>query len=108
MRSERSRPSAASRRFGSEDSTGDRQQLLREDGETQLGVRVDGDVAELATTRAADLGLSMEDYLAGLVQGDAGGLRARAVGAASRFLADHQGMFDEAEHSQQPAPGHVV
>ncbi|MET7542624.1 hypothetical protein [Streptomyces sp. NPDC005507] len=72
---------------------------------TQLGARVDGDVAELAKKRAADLGLSVGDYLAKLVQDDASGLRARAVDAAARFLADHQGVFDEAEQAQQKARG---
>ncbi|MGX1673234.1 hypothetical protein [Streptomyces sp. NPDC055400] len=71
----------------------------------QLGARVDGDVAELARKRAADLGLSVGDYLARLVQDDASGLRARAVDAAARFLADHQGVFDEAEQAQQTARG---
>lgn len=72
---------------------------------TQLGARVDGDVAELAKKRAADLGLSVGDYLAKLVQDDASGLRARAVDAAARFLADHQGVFDEAEQAQRTARG---
>ncbi|MFB6835713.1 hypothetical protein [Streptomyces sp. NPDC056361] len=71
---------------------------------TQLGARVDEDVAELARKRAADLGLSVGDYLARLVQDDASGLRARAVDAAARFLAEHQGVFDEAEHGE-PMPG---
>ncbi|MEU9553507.1 hypothetical protein AB0D88_31335 [Streptomyces werraensis] len=64
---------------------------------TQLGARVDEDVAELARKRAADLGLSVGDYLARLVQDDASGLRARAVDAAARFLAEYQAIFDEAE-----------
>ncbi|MFJ4980428.1 hypothetical protein ACIP6X_34820 [Streptomyces coeruleorubidus] len=72
---------------------------------TQLGARVDEDVAELAKMRAADLGLSIGDYLARLVQDDASGLRARAVGAAARFLADHQVVFDEAEEAQQAHRG---
>ncbi|MFC7986351.1 hypothetical protein [Streptomyces sp. NPDC057336] len=72
---------------------------------TQLGARVDEGVAELAKKRAADLGLSIGDYLARLVQDDASGLRARAVGAAARFLADHQAVFDEAEAQQQAPPG---
>ncbi|MBN0047126.1 hypothetical protein JS756_24070 [Streptomyces actuosus] len=71
---------------------------------TQLGARVDEDVAELAKKRAADLGLSIGDYLARLVQDDASGLRARAVDAAARFLAEHQAVFDEAEQAQ-PKPG---
>ncbi|MFG2728422.1 hypothetical protein [Streptomyces canus] len=37
-------------------------------------------------------------------QDDASGLRARAVDAAARFLAEHQAVFDEAEHAQE-APG---
>ncbi|WP_328392415.1 hypothetical protein OHS70_00440 [Streptomyces sp. NBC_00390] len=68
---------------------------------TQLGARVDQEVAELARKRAADLGLSIGDYLARLVQDDASGLRARSVDAAARFLAEHQGVFDEAEDARQ-------
>lgn len=69
---------------------------------TQLGARVDEDVAELAKKRAADLGLSIGDYLARLVQDDASGLRERAVDAAARFLSEHQTIFDGAEDAQQP------
>jgi hypothetical protein len=72
---------------------------------TQLGARVDEDVAELAKKRAADLGLSIGDYLARLVQDDASGLRARAVDAAARFLGEHQAVFDEAEQAQQGSRG---
>ncbi|KRD19946.1 MULTISPECIES: hypothetical protein [unclassified Streptomyces] len=76
---------------------------------TQLGARVDEDVAELARKRAADLGLSVGDYLARLVQDDASGLRARAVDAAARFLAEHQSVFDDAEDAEhaarRPSPG---
>ncbi|MFD5507187.1 hypothetical protein [Streptomyces sp. NPDC059761] len=72
---------------------------------TQLGARVDADIAELAKKRAADLGLSIGDYLARLVQDDASGLRARAVDAAARFLAEHQGVFDEAEDAHQASSG---
>jgi hypothetical protein len=72
---------------------------------TQLGARVDEDVAELAKKRAADLGLSIGDYLARLVQDDASGLRARAVDAAARFLVEHQRIFDEAEEAQQTSGG---
>ncbi|MFD7085034.1 hypothetical protein ACFYXV_33805 [Streptomyces sp. NPDC002181] len=72
---------------------------------TQLGARVDADIAELAKKRAADLGLSIGDYLARLVQDDASGLRARSVDAAARFLAEHQSVFDEAEDAQRAAPG---
>ncbi|SOF02267.1 hypothetical protein SAMN05446589_9390 [Streptomyces sp. OV198] len=72
---------------------------------TQLGARVDEDVAELARKRAADLGLSIGDYLARLVQDDTSGLRARAVDAAARFLAEHQDVFDEAEEAQQSGRG---
>lgn len=68
---------------------------------TQLGARVDEDIADLAKKRAADLGLSVGDYLARLVQDDAGGLRARAVDAAARFLAEHQAVFDDAEDTRQ-------
>ncbi|MEU0041165.1 MULTISPECIES: hypothetical protein [unclassified Streptomyces] len=72
---------------------------------TQLGARVNEDVAELAKKRAADLGLSIGDYLARLVEDDASGLRARAVDAAARFLADHQAVFDTAEEAQQASRG---
>ncbi|MEU8951631.1 hypothetical protein [Streptomyces sp. NPDC048489] len=70
---------------------------------TQLGARVDEGIAEIAKKRAADLGLSVGDYLARLVQDDASGLRARSVDAAARFLAEHQAIFDEAENAQ-PSP----
>ncbi|MEF9915512.1 hypothetical protein RJT17_36105 [Streptomyces sp. P5-A9] len=72
---------------------------------TQLGARVDEDVAELAKKRAADMGMSIGDYLARLVQDDASGLRARAVDAAARFLAEHQVVFDEAECAQRTSRG---
>ncbi|MET7458362.1 hypothetical protein ABZT03_42365 [Streptomyces sp. NPDC005574] len=72
---------------------------------TQLGARVNEDIAELAKKRAADLGLSIGDYLARLVQDDASGLRARAVDAAARFLAEHQAVFDAAEEAQQTSRG---
>ncbi|BCL33357.1 hypothetical protein ACFFS2_29650 [Streptomyces aurantiacus] len=72
---------------------------------TQLGARVNEDVAELAKKRAADLGLSIGDYLARLVEDDASGLRTRAVGAATRFLAEHQAVFDQAEQAQQTSRG---
>ncbi|MER7056623.1 hypothetical protein [Streptomyces sp. NPDC000351] len=72
---------------------------------TQLGARVEEDVAELAKKRAADLGLSIGDYLARLVQDDTSGLRARAVDAATRFLAEHQAVFDEAEDAQYASRG---
>ena len=68
---------------------------------TKRGARVDEDIAELAKKRAADLGLSVGDYLARLVQDDASGLRARAVEAAGRFLAEHQAIFDDAEDGER-------
>ncbi|WP_060907752.1 hypothetical protein [Streptomyces scabiei] len=71
----------------------------------QLGARVDEDVADLAKLRAADLGLSIGDYLARLVQEDASGLRARGVEAAARFLAEHQSVFDEAEEAVRTPGG---
>ncbi|MET9535062.1 MULTISPECIES: hypothetical protein [unclassified Streptomyces] len=71
---------------------------------TQLGARVDQDVAEVAKQRAADLGLSVGDYLTRLVQEDSSGLRSRAVDAAARFLAEHQDVFDEAEDAQNTTP----
>ncbi|MFE4683507.1 hypothetical protein ACFRNJ_22250 [Streptomyces sp. NPDC056721] len=72
---------------------------------TQLGARVDEDIAELAKKRASDLGLSIGDYLARLVQDDASGLRARAVDAAARFLTEHQAVFDDAEQAQETVRG---
>ncbi|MFB7115834.1 hypothetical protein [Streptomyces sp. NPDC056291] len=47
----------------------------------------------------------MGDYLARLVRDDASGLRARAVDAAARFLAEHQDVFDDAERAQETARG---
>lgn len=55
--------------------------------------------------RAKDLGLSIGDYRARRVQDDASGLRARGVDAAAPFLAEHQGVFDEAEVAQQTSAG---
>lgn len=75
---------------------------------TQIGARVDEDVAELARQRAADLGLSLGDYLTRLVQEDSSGLRARAVDAAARFLAEHQDIFDDAEDAQQTPAAHAA
>lgn len=77
---------------------------MRGMAKTQIGARIDENVAELARQRAADLGLSVGDYLSRLVQEDASGLRARAVEAAARFLGEHQAVFDEAEDAQQTAP----
>lgn len=70
---------------------------------TQIGARVDAEIAELARKRAADRGLSVGDYLAQLVLDDASGLRERALGAAERFLAEHRQLFDDAENAR-PAP----
>ncbi|MCC3655792.1 MULTISPECIES: hypothetical protein [Streptomyces] len=73
---------------------------------TQLGARVDSEIAELARKRAADRGLPVGDYLAQLVLEDASGLRQRALDAAGRFLAEHQHVFDDAEaEGAQQAPG---
>ncbi|MER7661683.1 hypothetical protein [Streptomyces sp. NPDC096193] len=63
----------------------------------QLGARVDAEIAELAAKRAADRGLGIGEYLESLVLEDTKGLRDRAMGAAERFLAEHQALFDEAE-----------
>ncbi|MYZ33643.1 MULTISPECIES: hypothetical protein [unclassified Streptomyces] len=71
---------------------------------TQLGARVDSEIAELARKRAVDRGLALGDYLAQLVLEDASGLRTRAIGAAERFLDEHQHVFDEAE-KPTAAPG---
>lgn len=69
---------------------------------TQLGARVEQDVADLARRRAADLGLSVGDYLARLVEEDASGLRARAVDAATRFIDEFRDVFDEVEDDGRP------
>ncbi|MER5917630.1 hypothetical protein ABT124_46820 [Streptomyces sp. NPDC001982] len=72
---------------------------------TQLGARVDDEIAELAKARAKDRGLSIGDYIAQLVREDADGLRVRGLDAARRFLDEHQAVFDEAEDAEQSAPG---
>ncbi|MFI1205577.1 hypothetical protein ACH4VR_40180 [Streptomyces sp. NPDC020883] len=64
-----------------------------------LGSRLPEDAVELAGRRAADLKMSVGDYVAGLIHADAEGLRPRAMASAERFLADHQALFDEAEDS---------
>jgi len=75
---------------------------------TQLGARVDAEIAELAKKRAADRGLAIGDYLAQLILDDASGLRERAMGAAGRFLSEHQHVFDEAEDAQSPSGAHAA
>ncbi|GAA3796276.1 hypothetical protein [Streptomyces chiangmaiensis] len=72
---------------------------------TQLGARVDDDVAQLARARAKDRGLSVGDYIASLVKDDARGLRHRGLDAARRFLDDHQAVFDEAEDADRDTRG---
>lgn len=72
---------------------------------TQLGARVDREIKALAEARAADRGLSLGDYIAGLVREDTEGLRQRGLDAAERFLGDHQALFDEAEDADRRAPG---
>ncbi|MFF2776132.1 hypothetical protein ACFVU3_14605 [Streptomyces sp. NPDC058052] len=73
-------------------------------GKTQLGARVDDDIAELARARAKDRGMSLGDYIASLVRDDADGMRRRGLDAARRFLDEHQALFDEAEApAQRPA-----
>jgi predicted HicB family RNase H-like nuclease len=67
---------------------------------TQLGARVDDEVAELAKARAKDRGLSVGDYIAHLVREDVDGLRARGLDAARHFLDEHQALFDEAEDEE--------
>lgn len=67
----------------------------------QLGARLPKDIAELAGQRASDLNVSIGEYLAGLVRADAEGLRQRAMASAERFLAEHQGLFDEAEDGEE-------
>ncbi|EFF89511.1 MULTISPECIES: hypothetical protein [Streptomyces] len=72
---------------------------------TQLGARVDDEIAELARARAKDRGLSLGDYIASLVRDDADGMRQRGLDAAQRFLAEHQDLFDEAEDADRRSPG---
>ncbi|MFF7451884.1 MULTISPECIES: hypothetical protein [unclassified Streptomyces] len=72
---------------------------------TQLGARVDDEVAELAKARAKDRGLSVGDYIAALVREDTDGLRTRGLEAARRFLDEHQAIFDEAEDADRTTPG---
>jgi hypothetical protein len=72
---------------------------------TQRGWRVDDEIAELATARAKDRGMSVSDYIAALVREDVDGLRQRGVDAARRFLDEHQDVFDEAEEADRRSPG---
>ncbi|MCZ0999329.1 hypothetical protein O1M63_16525 [Streptomyces mirabilis] len=69
---------------------------------TQKGWRVDDEIAELATARAKDRGMSVGDYIAALVREDVDGLRQRGLDAARRFLDEHQSVFDEAEDADRP------
>lgn len=66
---------------------------------TQRGWRVDDEIAELATSRAKDRGMSVSDYIAALVREDVDGLRQRGLDAARRFLDEHQAVFDETENT---------
>jgi hypothetical protein len=68
---------------------------------TQLGARVDREVKALAEARAADRGLSLGDYIAGLVREDTEGLKQRGLDAARRFLDEHQSVFDDVEDGDQ-------
>ncbi|MEW2288806.1 hypothetical protein [Streptomyces sp. NPDC047841] len=72
---------------------------------TQLGARVDEEIAELARSRARDRGMSVGDYIASLVRDDTGGLRERGMDAARRFLDEHQAVFDAAEDADRGTPG---
>jgi hypothetical protein len=67
---------------------------------TQLGARVDDEIAALARARAKDRGLSVGDYIAALVRDDADGLRQRGLDAARRFLDEHRQIFDEIEDEE--------
>lgn len=67
----------------------------------QLGARVDEDIADLAQKRANDRGMQLGAYLSQLVLEDASGVRERAMGAAERFLNEHQDVFDAAEDAEQ-------
>lgn len=70
----------------------------------QLGARVDPEVAKLAQKRAADLQLSVGDYLSQLVLDDAHGIRERAMAAASRFIEEFGPLFDAAEDRPSHRP----
>ncbi|MFC9057135.1 hypothetical protein ACFTXB_03635 [Streptomyces sp. NPDC057074] len=72
---------------------------------TQLGARVDSEIKRLAEARAADRGLSLGDYIAGLVREDTEGLRQRGLDAARRFLDEHQSVFDDLEDAERHVPG---
>ncbi|GAA2494634.1 hypothetical protein [Streptomyces longisporus] len=72
---------------------------------TQKGWRVDDEIAELATARAKDRGMSVGDYIAALVREDVGGMRQRGLDAARRFLDEHQAVFDEAEDADRRSSG---
>lgn len=72
---------------------------------SQKGWRVDDEIAELATARAKDRGMSVGDYIAALVREDVGGLRQRGVDAARRFLDEHQAVFDDAEDADRRSSG---
>ena len=72
---------------------------------TQRGWRVDDEIAELATARAKDRGMTVSDYIAALVREDADGLRQRGLDAARRFLDEHQDVFDEAEEADHRGSG---
>ncbi|MFF3910330.1 hypothetical protein ACFYZJ_31275 [Streptomyces sp. NPDC001848] len=75
---------------------------------TQLGARVDDEIKKMAEARARDRGLSLGDYIAGLVREDTDGLRQRGLGAARRFLDEHQDVFDEAEDAHRRPGTHAA
>ncbi|MBV2353828.1 hypothetical protein KUM39_05560 [Streptomyces sp. J2-1] len=72
---------------------------------TQKGWRVDDEIAELATARAKDRGMSVGDYIAALVREDVDGMRRRGLEAARRFLDQHQALFDEIEETEGAETG---
>ncbi|GCB51545.1 hypothetical protein [Streptomyces sp. NL15-2K] len=72
---------------------------------TQKGWRVDDEIAELATARAKDRGMSVGDYIAALVREDVDGLRQQGLDAARRFLDEHKAVFDEAEDGDHRSTG---
>ncbi|MEU6366477.1 hypothetical protein ABZ876_12195 [Streptomyces sp. NPDC046931] len=75
---------------------------------TQLGARVDDEIKKLAEARARDRGVSLGDYIAGLVREDTGGLRQRGLDAARRFLDEHQDVFDEVEDADRHPGAHAA
>lgn len=63
-------------------------------GKTQLNVRMDDVLAEQAKARAAEVGLSIQEYVAEAIERDLGGPRTRFFAAADDFMTHFQADFD--------------